>query len=176
MSNCKEFILDDLMAITAIPVSDISMSAVGSPTNRLTPTIPDDEFNPSLENAIVIGKEPATTGGVLVPIRRSTGRAKDDTSDSVTGRLHTVSVNCEIDERGGEIWAPISSMGNTPCNFRLERVAHHLLLTFNDGTKEGSQGFVAATPDAYQCMIERDGAKMTVSFKINNMMGIQMIV
>lgn len=172
MANCKEFVLDDLMAITAIPVSDISASDTYSPANRLTPTIPDDEFNPTLTNAIVIGREAATADGFLVPIKRLSGKAKDDESDSVAGRLHTVTVNCEVDERGGEIWKGIPSMNNTPCSLRLERTPHHLLLSFRDGT----QGFVSCTEDTYQCTIERDGAKVSVAFKIQNLMGIQLIV
>jgi hypothetical protein len=172
MTNCKEFVLDDLMAITAIPVSDISASDVDSPVNKLTPTLDADTFNPTLENAIVIGRQAATAAGVLVPIQRNTGKAKDDTQDSVAGRLHTVTVNCEVDERGGELWAPIASMNNTPCSLRLERTPHHLVLSFRDG----SQGFVAATDDTYQCTIERDGAKVSVAFRIQNLMGIQLLV
>ena len=172
MSNCKEFLLDDLMAITAIPVSDIPAGDVDSPVNKLTPTIADDDFNPTLDNAIVIGRQAATAGGVLVPIKRLSGKAKDDTQDSVAGRLHTVTVNCEVDERGGELWAPIAAMDGVPCNLRLERTAHHLLLTFRDDTK----GFVAATEDTYQCSIERDGAKVSVAFRIQNLMGIQILV
>lgn len=172
MINCQEFVLDDVMAITAIPVSDISASDIGSPVNRLTPTIPSDEFYPRLDNAIVIGLRAATEDGVVVPIRRFTGKAKDNESDSVSGRLHTVTVDCEVDERGGEIWAPITTLNNTPCSLRLERTAHHLLLTFRDGT----QGFVSAGIDTYTCSIERDGAKVSVAFRIQNLMGIQMLV
>lgn len=172
MANCKEYVLDDLMAITAIPVSDIPASDADSPVNRLTPTIPTDEFDPTLDNAIVIGRQAATAGGVLVPIKRTTGKAKDNTQDSVAGRLHTVTVNCEVDERGGEIWAPVATMDNTPCSLRLERTAHHLVLSFRDGT----QGFVAATEDTYLCTIERDGAKVGIQFRIHNLMGVQILV
>lgn len=172
MANCKEFVLDDLMAITAIPVSDISASDTYSPVNRLTPIIPDDEFSPTLDNAIVIGRQAATADGALVPIIRTSGKAKDDTSDSVAGRLHTVTVNCKVDERGGEIWEAVSVTDKTPCSLRLERTPHHLLLSFRDGTN----GFVAANEDTYQCSIERDGAKVSVAFKIQNLMGIQMLL
>lgn len=172
MTNCKEFVLDDLMAITAIPVSDITASDPDSPVNRLMPTVPDDDFNPRLENAIVIGRQAATDDGVLVPIMRMSGKAKDDTSDSVAGRLHTVTVTCEVDERGGEIWAPAAALGNVPCSLRLERTPHHLVLSFRDGTR----GFASATEDTYLCTVERDGAKVSVAFKIQNLMGIQMLV
>lgn len=172
MANCKEFVLDDLMAIIAIPVSDMPASETYSPVNRLTPTIPDDEFSPTLDNAIVIGRQAATADGVLVPIIRTSGKAKDDEGDSVAGRLHTVTVNCEVDERGGEIWEPIPALGSIPCSLRLERTPHHLLLSFRDGTR----GFVAATEDTYQCTIDRDGAKVSLSFKIQNLMGIQTLL
>lgn len=173
MTNCKEFLLDDLMAITAIPVANIPAGDVDSPVNKLTPTIAAAGFNPSLANAIVIGHQPATLGGVLVPIIRTTGKAKDEESDSVAGRQHTVSVTCEVDERGGEIWAPITTLSNTPCSHRLERTPHHLLLTFRDGV---TRAFVAATKDTYHCAINRDGAKVTVTFRIHNLMGIQTLV
>jgi hypothetical protein len=153
-------------------VSDIPAGDVDSPVNKLTPTIADDDFYPTLDNAIVIGRQAATAGGVLVPIKRLSGNAKDDTQDSVAGRLHTVTVNCEVDERGGELWAPIATMNNVPCSLRLERMPHHLLLTFRDDTK----GFVAATEDTYQCSIGRDGAKVSVAFRIQNLMGIQLLV
>ena len=172
MTNCKEFSLDDMMAITAIPVSDIPAGDVDSPVNKLTPTIPADEFYPNLENAIVIGRKAATDGGMLVPIKRTTGKAKASTQDSVAGRLHTITVSCEADERGGEIWEPVATMDGVPCNQRLERTAHHLLLSFRDGRT----GFVAATEDTYLCTIEYDGSKTSVEFRIQNLMGIQMVI
>ena len=179
MSNCNEFLLDDMMAITAIPVSDISAGEISSPLNCLAPTIYREDFQPSLANAITIGRDylylptgSSARSSYLVPVLRGTGEAKDDTGDSVAGRLHTVTVNCEIDERGGEIWAPIEYLADTPCSQRLERTPHHLPLSFRDG----KLGFVAATEDTYLCTIERDGAKVSVSFKIQNLMGIQLLV
>lgn len=171
MTNCKEFLLDDVMAITAIPVSDIPAGDVNSPVNKLTPTLDADDFNPTLDNAIVIGRQAATDGGVVVPIKRLSGKAKDDPQDGVAGRLHSVTVNCEVDERGGEIWAPIASMDDVPCSQHLERTAHHLVLSFRDG----SRGFVSATEDTYLYTIDRDGAKVSVAFKIQNLTGVQML-
>lgn len=119
---------------------------------------PDIVYN----NAITIGLKPIDSGVTLIPIKRDTGKAKDDPSDSVAGRGHTVTVNCEVDERGGELWAN---------QLILERTAHHLILTFRDGDK----GFVAATEDTYICNVSRDGAKVNVSFRIHNLMGIQIL-
>lgn len=163
--NCKEFVLDDMMAITAIPIADVSASDPSSPVNILAPTISSTGFSPALTHAIVIGlKTAGETAGTVIPIKRMTGKAKDDEGDSVAGRLHTVTVTCEVDERGGEIWTH---------QLTLERTAHHLLLTFRDGA---TRGFVAASEDSYLCNIERDGGKTTVTFRIHCLMGIQMII
>lgn len=163
MINCSEYILDDVMAITAIPVEDIPASNPSSPANSLEPTIAGTGFNPTLTHAVTIGMQPATAGGVLIPIKRMTGKAKDSEDDSVAGRTHTVSVNCEVDDRDAGIWAHLLT---------LERTPSHLVLTFRDGQR----AFVSATEDTYRCTTERDGAKTTVTFRIQNFMGIQMLV
>lgn len=161
-STCKEFVLDDLMAITAIPIENIPATAIDSVANRLTPTIAGSGFAPSLTRAITIGMQPAEAGGILIPIRRFTGKAKDDESDSVAGRLHTVTVTCEVDDREAEVWDHLLT---------LERTCRHLLLTFRDN----SRAFVSSTQDTYLCNVERDGSKTTVTFRIQCLMGIQLI-
>ena len=163
MSSCKEFVLDDLMAVTAIPVANIPASDPASPANQLTPVIARAGFHPSMAGAITIGLQPATPAGALVPIRRNTGKAKDDSSDGVAGRLHTVTVNCEVDDRDSGTWQTL---------FTLERIPCHLLLTFRDGV---TQAFVAATRDTYTCTVERNGSKTTVAFRIQCIMGIQLL-
>ncbi len=164
MTNCKEFVLDDVMAITAIPIANIPATSVASPVNSLTPTISKAFVIPSiLSGSITVGLLQATSEGTLIPIIRTTGKAKDDESDSVTGRLHTVTVNCQVDERDASIWDNLLT---------LERTPSHLLLTFRDKT----QAFVAATQDTYVCKTDRDGAKTSVAFRIENLMGIQMLV
>lgn len=160
------------MAIVAIPVTDIPASDVSSPSNALTPTISNEDFTPPLTNSITIGVLPAVAGGALIPIIHHTGKVKDDESDSVAGRLHTISISCEIDERGGEVWAAKSALDPTPCCFALERTAHHLVLTFRDGAR----AFVSSTEDTYVCNIERDGSKVSVAFVIKDLMGVQMLV
>lgn len=180
MANCKEYNLDDMVAITAIPVRDIPADGVGSPVNSLTPTIGKADFHPTLEHAITIGRkllDLSVAGGTvnrsayLVPIKRDSGKVKDDSSDSVSGRLHTVTVHCEVDERGGEIWAP-TGQNQPPCCMQLERTAHHLVLTFRDCT----MGFVAASEDTYLCTVDRDGAKVSVQFRVQDLMGVQLVV
>lgn len=173
MESCKHNEFDDLAAVTAIPIGNITATTATSPVNILTPTIAKADFGtPSLAGAVTIGVRPEATNGTLIPIMRDTATAKDTEADSVAGRLHTVSVNMEVDTRKGELWGAVAAPGNPPCSLYLERNAFHLLLTLRDGT----QGFVAATEDTYQCDIERDGSKTTVAFRIQNMMGIQLIV
>jgi hypothetical protein len=159
------------MAITAIPLSAIQASDVSSAANNPTPTIGKSSFRPSLIGAVTIGRMPldlstqvfTNRSTYFVPVRRLSGKAKDDEGDSVAGRLHTVTATCEVDERGGEIWAH---------KLALERTPHHLVLTFRDGTL----GFAVANEDTYTCTIERDGAKVNLQFRLQNLMGIQMIV
>lgn len=159
MINCTEY-LDDAIAITAIPVDAFDL---GAATWQLTPTIPALSFTPPLSSAITIGIQPATNGGAHIPIVRRSGKATDEESDSVAGRLHAVTVTCEIDERDTSVWDKLLT---------LERTPSHLLLTFRDGTR----AFAAATKDAYIFTTARDGSKTTVTFKIQNIMGIQTIL
>ncbi len=169
MSTCKEFALDDLMAITAIPVTDFNPAAVpgGYPSGinswLLAPVIPKAQFSPTLTRAITIGQQPGTTGATLIPIMRLTGKAKDDESDQTAGRLHKVTVSCQIDDRDPSVWTNLLA---------LERTPSHLLLTFRDQ----SRAFVQANKDTYLCTVDRDGAKTSVQFRIECLMGIQMIV
>lgn len=163
MNSCKEYLLDDLMAITAIPLGNISQADPSSAANRLFPTIQGQGFNPSLTSAITIGMQAAVSGGSLIPIMRATGKAKDSEGDSVAGRLHTVTVTCEVDDRDGAVWADLLT---------LERSPRHLILTFRGGIR----AFVSAIEDSYMCTVERDGAKTAVSFRIHNLMGIQLLV
>ena len=170
MNNCKEFLLDDLTAITAIPVSDIPANSPSSPANSLTPTISAAGFSATLTHAITIGQQPATTGGTLIPIMRLTGKAKDDESDQTAGRLHKVTVNCQIDDR--DMSADGNGLTVLDHLLTLERTPSHLLLTFRDQ----SRAFVQASKDTYLCTVDRDGAKTSVQFRIECLMGIQMLV
>lgn len=179
MSNCTEFVLDDLMAVTCIPVGKISTDSAESPALKLTKTFKASDYDFALncidDDTTVVGREKAwkaeivedtrveTAVGKLIPIKRFTGKARDDEADSVAGRLHTVKVTCEVDDRDGTVWEDLLTLERTPC---------HLLLTFRDGT---TQGFVSATPDTYLCEVERDGAKTSVSIRVQNLMGIQLI-
>jgi len=159
MNSCKEFALDDLMAIAAIPVTDYSP---GTAAWQLRPVIPASGFAPNLANAITIGQTAIVTGGQLIPIVRASGKAKDTESDSVSGRRHSVSIQCEADDRESDTWSSLLSLERTPC---------HLLLTFRGGTR----AFVQADKDSYVCEVERDGAKTSVAFKVQGRMGIQLI-
>ena len=159
MRTCGEYDLDDLLAVTAIPVTDY---AIGTHDWQVKPTIPNTAFSPTLTNAIVVGLRPATTGGKLIPITRKSGKAKDSEGDSVAGRKHSVTVSLEADDRDPATWNYLLA---------LERTPSHLLLTFRGGT----HGFVAATEYSYVCEVNRDAAKTSVEFRIENLMGIQLI-
>lgn len=161
MNNCKEIQLDDVLAVLAVPIANIPASDIASPVNKLTPTV--TAFTPSYTDAIAIGLKAPAAGVALVPIKRNTGKAKDDSSDSVAGRLHTVTVSCEADDREASVWTSL---------YVLERTPRHLILTF----RGGERAFVAATQDTYQCTVERDGAKTSVTFKIQCLMGMQLMV
>ena len=164
MPNCKEFILDDVMAITAIPLANIPASSITSPVNQLSPTLPKSSITTSmLSGSITIGLQPATSGGALIPIMRKSGKAKDDENDSVAGRLHTVTVTCEADDRDPSVWNDLLT---------LERTPSHLLLTFRDNTR----AFVSATEDTYLCNVERDGSKTSITLRVQNLLGIQLLV
>lgn len=157
--SCTEFNLDDLLAIVAVPVTDYSPF---THEWQLKPTIPNTAFSPSLTNAIAIGLQPAVTGGKLIPIVRKSGKAKDSESDSVAGRKHSVTVSCEADDRDSSTWNFLLALERTPC---------HIILTYRNGTC----AFVQASEDTYMCEVNRENAKTSVSFKIENIMGIQLI-
>lgn len=159
MNNCKEY-RGDVAAITAVPFSDI---AIGATTWQVTPTINSENFNPTLTEAITIGVKAATPGGYLIPVVRDSSSIKDDENDSVAGRLHTVAVKCDVDDRDSEVWDYL---------FTLERTPFHLLLTFRDGQR----GFVQATEDTYTCEVTREDNKTSISLTIRNLMGMQLIV
>lgn len=166
MVSCREYELDDLLAVTAIPVADFPL---GTAPWQLKPTIAAASFSPVLTNAITIGLQPADAGVKLIPIRRLSGKAKDSEDDSVAGRRHIVTVTCDADDR--DLTADAGGLTVADYLLKLERTPSHLLLTFRGGRR----AFVAATKDTYACEVERDGAKTGVTFKVENLMGIQLI-
>ncbi len=159
MGSCKEYELDDVMAICAIPVDDYDHWAVSA----LSPTIPAEDFTPPLGDAIAIGLQAAVSGGTFIPIVRKTGKAKDSPAVSVSGRRHTVTVECDVDDRDTASWTLLH---------QLQRGAYHLLLTFRGNTR----GFVAGTADTFLCEVGRDGARTSVSLRVECLMGLQLIV
>jgi len=159
MSNCKEFFLDDVLAITAIPVANYSQWNASA----LMPVIQAGQFNPSMTNAVTVGQQPAVAGGSLVPIVKLTGKARDEESDETAGRRHTVTVSCEVDDRDGGTWTLLRTLETDP---------RHLILTFRN--KE--RAFVAASQDTYRCEVSRDGAKTQLQFHVECLSGIQLVI
>lgn len=158
--TCTELVREDVLEIIAIPLGNITP---GTQSWQLNPTIDSNRFSPSMAGAITVGLKPVTPIGRLIPIVRETGKAKDSEADSVAGRLHTVNVSCDVDDREHEVWDFL---------YALERTESHLILVFRDR----SRAFVQATSDTYLCEVERSGGKTTVTFRIQNLMGIQLIV
>lgn len=158
--NCKEFYLDDVMAVVAVPVDDYDFWPYVSP---LQPTIASADLSLPMTNAIVIGQQAATDGGYLIPIINTTGKAEDSEDDSVAMRKHTVIVKCEVDDRDGNTW---------PLLRKLETEPRHLLLTFR-GKK---QALVAASNDTYKFSVSRNGAKTSVQFHIESLSGLQLVI
>ena len=171
MKNCKEYYLDDARAITAIPVSEATINEAEptSPANQLTPIIDEEWFSLS-SDTIVIGRyrpienEVVRDDVAFIPIQPGTGKVKDAQDDSVAGRLHTVNVTFEVDDREGEVWTRLLTLERTPC---------HLVLTFSDGK---TRGFVTGNEDTWMCHTDRDGKKTSVTIKIQNLMGVQLFV
>ena len=158
MINCKEFSLDDLMSITAIPLDKY----ISQNTAEIEPIIASDDFSPVYDDeTITIGS--VTPAGSIIPILPGTGKVKDTPSDSVAGRLHTVSVSCETDQRDSQVWGVLKTLEHTP---------RHLILT----TRNGTLFYVQSTQDTYMCTTDRDGEKTTVNFRIQCRMGLQEIV
>ena len=181
-NDCRERVLE-VTEVTAIPVGEIPP---GTDAWHVRKTVPghgtsgtynaafktkdpvDDEegatvdYRPRPAGTVTIGIRAAYDGGTLVPAVRMTGKARDGESDSVAGRLHKVTVSCEADDRDASAWDTLLS---------LERTPSHLMLSFRDG----SRGFVWADRDTYSCTVERDGSKTSVSFRIEDDMGIQLI-
>ena len=71
MNNCKEFLLDDLMAVVAIPVTDYNPGAAAW---QLKPVIPATGFSPTLTNAITI----VLKDGILANVQSSAACVGDN--------------------------------------------------------------------------------------------------
>ena len=154
---CQEFYLGEIISITAVPVSDLTLSTAAI----FAPRILSGQWQVNYANAITIGtlKRSSET---LVPIIRRSGKAKDEERDEVSGRSHSVDVSCEADDRAPSSWSALR---------RLERGPFHLVLGF----KSGGTGVVTSDRDSYSCYISRDGSETTVSFKLHNLSGIQIV-
>ena len=162
MNACSEYALDGVVEITAIPLSAFNATSV-----LLSPVIDGPDFSPSLgASTIVVGLRRAVAYGSpvgrLVPIIHDTAKVKDSESDNVAGRAHSISVECDVDDRESSTWETLRI---------LERTPHHLILTLRDT----SRVFVLGTEDAYLCTVERGNGKTELTIKLKNFMGMQRI-
>lgn len=158
--SCREFALDDVAAITAIPLTKYTET-----DTLLSPVI--NTFSPVFDaSTIVIGqvRQQVSGSGVgsLIPLISSSASVKDTETLGVAGRAHTSDVECEVDDRDADVWQTIQT---------IERAAHHLILL----CKSGDRFFVRASEDTYTCTTSRDGKKTSLSFKIHSLMGLQKI-
>ena len=152
MANCREFALDDLAAIVAIPVW--KQCGTGMSVESLAGLVQD-------EDSIVVGS--FVRAGSLIPILHATGKVSDTVSDTVAGRLHTVTVKCDVDIRNPEV---------VPFLRRLQQTPSHLILTSHNGDRFG----VYATEYTYLCETEQDDEKTPLSIRIQSVMGLQRII
>ena len=155
------------MAIVAVPVSKYTPGSATSELEQtkrvmLEPTVSAEVLDGIIDaDAITIGTT-SQNGSALIPIIKQTGKVKDAESLDTAGRLHTVSVECEVDDRDSEAWTLLH---------RLERKAAHLILT----SRDGSRFFVQGSGDTFLCTVNRDGEKTSVSLKVQCMMGVQLL-
>lgn len=162
MNACSEFVLDSVVEITAIPLSAYNASAT-----MLSPVIIASAFNPTFNSdTVVVGLTKAVSSGnpvgSLIPIVHDTAKVKDSESDNVAGRLHSVSIECQVDDRESDRWQTL---------LLLERTPRHLILKLRDG----SRVFVMATEDTYLCTMQRGDGKTSLSWRIQNLMGLQLV-
>lgn len=188
MNGCLE-IFDDMLSVTAIPVAEIppsyeawrvcktvtehgtynTFNAAFPPAKR--DEVKDEEqqtvdYTPKPNGTVTIGPRldfPYGKGGRLIPIIPKSGKAEDGVSDAAAGRLHTVTVVCEVDDRDGTAWADL---------LVLERTPSHLLIT----SRNGRRAFAEGTEDTYLCKVERSGGKTSVTLRVHDTMGMQLLV
>lgn len=161
MSSCIEFSFDNLSGIIALPLDAYTPGA-----EMLLPVIPEGFFNPVIDlHTIAIGYTAniaGATAGALVELMPGTGEVRDSESLQVAGRLHTVTVDCKVDDRNQDVMTLLQILENVP---------HHLLLT----SRNGKMAFVHATEDTYLCTTERDKGAISLQFVIKNLKGMQII-
>ena len=151
--SCKEFALDNLVSILAVPVSK-PLDAVPTGIESLAGLNADAD-------AVTIGSY--ALADTLVRLVPDTGKATDTAADNTAGRLHTVTVKCEADCRDDRAVELLR---------KLERTPSHIVVTSNNGERFG----VYATQHTYLCEVEQDAEKTNVTIRIQCMRGLQRIV
>ena len=152
---CTEIPLNELLAIDAVPVADMTVQA----QYVLADTLPESGVTVVKQNLIRIAAGAA--GAKMIPLNPSErGKLKDDERDALPGRSHTITVDADINDLAATTRAAMRI---------LERHPHSLLLSFRDGR----EAIVVTNPDSYVCTTTRDGSRTTINIRIQNVVGVQ---
>lgn len=147
--NCEEQVWENLSDVEAIPLSGASFSL---PLQIEKSTLAASEFSVT-ESQVV----------KLFPDALSI-KASDSVKDTVSGRLHTVSVSFHPIEKSAEMLSLLDGIATTP---------HHLRLTFWNGR----QAIVRATRDSYSFIhFHGEDGYQNCQFNIQDCSGVQFIL
>lgn len=158
--NClQEYNIHDIQCVSAIPAGSLTLAAAAI----LLPVIQSSQMTIT-ENGIISIGVPLVSFVFEGTILHNTGEfdCKDSESDAISGRSHTVSVSCSVDVRSSSSRAHLRALEDGP---------YCLLLHF----RGGNMGLIMSDVDSYDCSVEYSKSTPTVSFKIHNLAGVQLV-
>lgn len=147
----------EVLAVDAIPVSSLVIPA----SSLLADPISLSAISFDARSVIRIAHE-EDAANTVVMIAGMRGSIKDDESDSVAGRIHTVTLTADVNE---------SSASTRSSLRRLESRAHALLLYFRDGR----MGLVQCDRDSYLTTVARGETHSSIQMRIQDLLGIQWV-
>lgn len=154
---CTEIPLYDVQSIDAVPVADVWISAAA----YLATELRNSDFVIDPTRLVRIAAQDAGAG--IVPLLLTTrGGIRDEESDGVAGRVHTVTLTADVNEKAASSRAALR---------RLELRPHTLLIRFIDGRS----ALVVATKDSYLVTTSRDGSKAAITLRIHTAEGLRYI-
>lgn len=159
MNNCTETRLKGIAAIIAVPEKDLTLTT----TAQLSPVVKTGygtHLTFRRENAIGIGRGKDIAKLIRIIPSSEYATVKDSDSNNIAGSAHTVTVQCNINDDNTEVlsWLLV-----------LERKAHSLILILTNGRYY----VVTSTEDSYQFSVNRETNKVSIEFRIHNLMGCQ---